>query len=400
VAQEGHEVKIIYGVVGEGMGHATRSRVVLEHLLSRGHEIRVVVSGRAHGFLVDRFRGRAGIAFDEIHGLRLAYEGSKLDVAASVLENLREAPRGLRCNLEVYGRVADDFAAEAVVSDFESWAYLYGLTREIPVISIDNMQVLNRCAHDEFVTDDRSSDYRLAKAAVKIKLPGAFHYLVSSFFYPPVRKRRTTLVPPILRPEILSARHEPGHHILVYQTSAANQALLPLLERLPQEFRVYGLGRNGREGNVTLCAFDEHRFIDDLRTAAAVIAGGGFSLMCEAVHLHVPMLSCPIDGQYEQELNARYLQQLGYGRFTRDLDEDVIEGFLSGIDEMRDKLQSYVPTDNTVIQGCLDELLEDIRRGGSRPQQLRAVGLPEAAMAGNRDQGPKTAWRVARNTGR
>jgi uncharacterized protein (TIGR00661 family) len=383
-------MKIIYGVVGEGMGHATRSRVILEHLLSRGHEIRVVVSGRAHRFLVERFQGRTGIAFEEIHGLHLMYEGSKLDLGASVLENLRDAPHGLRKNLEVYGKVADEIAAEAVVSDFESWAYLYGLARHIPVVSIDNMQVINRCAHDEFVTDDEGRDFRLAKAAVKIKLPGAFHYLVSSFFYPPVRKPRTTLVPPILRPEILSARREPRRHILVYQTSAANQALLPLLRRLPQEFRVYGLGQNGQEGNVTLCAFDEHRFIDDLRTAAAVIAGGGFSLMCEAVHLHVPMLSCPIDGQYEQELNARYLEELGYGRFTKDLDEHIIEDFLSGVDGMRDKLQGYAPTDNTVIQGCLDELLEYIRLGKPRPDRLQdpAMGKWEAVIAGTKEGVP------------
>jgi uncharacterized protein (TIGR00661 family) len=325
-----------------------------------------------------------GIAFEEIHGLHLAYEGSKLDLGASLLENLRDAPWGLRKNIEVYGRVADGFAAEAVVSDFESWAYLYGVARRIPVISIDNMQVINRCAHDEFVTDDGGRDFLLAKAAVKIKLPGAFHYLVSSFFYPPTRKPRTTLVPPILRPEILSARREPGRHILVYQTSKANRALLPLLRRLPQEFRVYGLGQNGQEGNVTLCAFDEQRFIDDLRTAAAVIAGGGFSLMCEAVHLHVPMLSYPIEGQYEQELNGRYLQKLGYGRFTKDLDEHIIGEFLSEVDGMRYKLQGYAPTDNTVIQGCLDELLEDIRLGTSRPDRLQApaMGSWEAAITG------------------
>jgi uncharacterized protein (TIGR00661 family) len=252
------------------------------------------------------------------------------------------------------------------------------------VVSIDNMQVLNRCAHDEFVTDDGGRDFLLAKAAAKIKLPGAFHYLVSSFFYPAVRKPRTTLVPPILRPEILSARREPGRHILVYQTSAANQALLPLLRRLPQEFRVYGLGQKDQEGNVTLCAFDEQRFIYDLRTAAAVIAGGGFSLMCEAVHLHVPILSCPIDGQYEQELNARYLQELGYGRFAKELDEEIIGNFLCEVDGMRDRLQGYAPTDNTMIQGCLDELLEDIRLGAPRPDQLQAPAMRkwEAAVAG------------------
>jgi len=36
------------------MGHATRSRVVLEHLLVRGHDVLVAVSGRAFGFLTWR----------------------------------------------------------------------------------------------------------------------------------------------------------------------------------------------------------------------------------------------------------------------------------------------------------------------------------------------------------
>lgn len=40
-------MRILYGVVGEGMGHATRSRVVIEHLLAAGHRLHVVVSGRA-----------------------------------------------------------------------------------------------------------------------------------------------------------------------------------------------------------------------------------------------------------------------------------------------------------------------------------------------------------------
>jgi len=30
-------MRLLYGVVGDGMGHATRSRVVITHLLARGH---------------------------------------------------------------------------------------------------------------------------------------------------------------------------------------------------------------------------------------------------------------------------------------------------------------------------------------------------------------------------
>ncbi|MEM6729994.1 MAG: glycosyltransferase family protein, partial [Myxococcota bacterium] len=64
-------MRILYGVVGEGMGHATRSRVIIDHLLSRGHEVHVVVSGRAHRFLTESFAARDGFTIDEIHGLHL-----------------------------------------------------------------------------------------------------------------------------------------------------------------------------------------------------------------------------------------------------------------------------------------------------------------------------------------
>jgi len=116
-------MRLLYGVAGEGMGHATRSRVVLGHLLDRGHEVRVVVSGRAFGFLRDAFRGRAGIEVREIRGLVLAYRGGAMDVAGSVRANLRGAAGKLRSNLEEWGAMAEaGFEPRAVISDYESWA--------------------------------------------------------------------------------------------------------------------------------------------------------------------------------------------------------------------------------------------------------------------------------------
>jgi uncharacterized protein (TIGR00661 family) len=342
-------MRVLYGVVGEGMGHATRSRVVLEHLLSRGHELRVVVSGRAHAFLQRVFAGRDGIEIEAIHGLFMRYEDNALDVGRSVLANLGQAPAGLAKNISAYLRM--DFDPDVVVSDFESWAFFYGLNHFKPVISVDNMQVINRCEHPEEITSD--PDFQLAKAAVKVKLPGAFHYVVTTFFRPPLRKERTTLVPPILRPEILSARREPGKHVLVYQTATANEALVPLLQSLPYEFRLYGMRREAQEGNVRLRDFSETGFVEDLRTARAVVAGGGFSLMGEAVHLQVPMYAVPIDGHYEQELNARYLAMLGYGRRARSFDREAIADFLESAPEATD----YERRDNSELFAVLDAQL-------------------------------------------
>jgi uncharacterized protein (TIGR00661 family) len=366
-------MRILYGVVGEGMGHATRSRVTLTHLAAQGHEVKVVVSGRAHDFLARAFSEVDGVTIDEIAGLQLVYEQGEVDVSASVRTNLVDAADSYRQNFTAYRRIVGEFQAEAVISDFESWAWYYGRKHRVPVISIDNMQVINRCAHDAFVTDNRAFDFRLAKLAVKAKVPGCYHYLVSSFFFPPVRKARTSLVPPILRPEILAAQRQPGEHILVYHHSA--ESLIPLLKQTEFQFRVYGPNREARDGNVTLRAFSQEGFIEDLRTARAVIGGGGYSLMGECVHLRVPLLALPLEGQYEQELNARYLAKLGYGRFAPQLSQQVLSDFLAGLDAHDEALSAYVPRGNEVLLAALDELLERVRLGETAPDVLQSPTL-------------------------
>ena len=44
-----------------------------------------------------------------------------------------------------------------------------------------------------------------------------------------------------------------------------------------------------------------------------MVTGGGFSLLSEAVYLGKPVLSIPLRGQFEQLMNARYLERDGYG---------------------------------------------------------------------------------------
>jgi len=42
------------------------------------------------------------------------------------------------------------------------------------------------------------------------------------------------------------------------------------------------------------------------------------------VYLHKPLLSLPVVGQFEQVLNALYLEQLGYGMYAKALDGAVL----------------------------------------------------------------------------
>ena len=111
-------MRIVYGVVGEGMGHAVRSRVVLDYLLEQGHDLLIVVSGRAHGFLARHFEGRKKVRVELIHGLHLTFEGSVLAVGESVADNLEELPANLATNFDTYRRViGSQFKPEVAFSD-------------------------------------------------------------------------------------------------------------------------------------------------------------------------------------------------------------------------------------------------------------------------------------------
>ncbi|MDP2273121.1 MAG: glycosyltransferase family protein [Archangium sp.] len=350
-------MRILYGVVGEGMGHATRSRVVLEHL-TKNHDVHIVVSGRARDYLAKRFEN-----VHNIWGFTLNYEGNSVKKWQSVLQNLKGAVTGFPQNVKKYFEIVDDFKPDVVISDFESFSYLFARNHFIPCISVDNMQIINRCKHEQELIGPHEDQFELTRSLVKAKLPGAFHYLITTFFHPPVRKERTTLVPSILRPEIIAAKSEPGEHLLVYQTMTSNTALIEELRKSGIECRIYGFKRDittdVREGNLIFKPFSEAGFIDDLRTARGVVGGGGYTLMSEAVYLRKPMLSVPIGGQFEQVLNALYLEKLNYGMHAKALDGPVLGEFLERVDGCAKSLESFKQEGNSVLLSKLDALLRD-----------------------------------------
>lgn len=351
-------MRILYGVVGEGMGHAIRSRVVLDEL-TRHHEVQVVVSGRAYEYLKARESDRLGV--NRIWGLSIVYEDNEVRNFRTVLANLKGAlvHGGWPENIRTWFDLAERFRPEVVLSDFETWSYLYAKVRGLPVLSIDNQQVIARCRLPPEVVKGHARQFHLTRAFVSAKLPGCFHYLVSAFFSPPLTKPRTTLVPPVLRREVLEARPERGDHLLVYQTSTSYGGLLDELRRCGLECRIYGVRRElteeVREGNLRFRPFSETAFVEDLRTARGVVSNGGFTLLSEAVYLHRPVLSVPVSRQFEQVVNARYLELEGYGLAADEVSAPVLAEFLERTPDFERKLAGYQQDGNEVLLRNLEE---------------------------------------------
>jgi uncharacterized protein (TIGR00661 family) len=133
-------MRILYGVVGEGMGHATRSKVTLEWLLAHGHHVKVVVSNRAYAFLekafgtafprvADAAEGVGAIDVVEIEGLVMKYVDNAFDDTGSVVHNMLRAPGLIAENVGAYYEDLVRWKPQSVISDFDSFAYLFAKLR-------------------------------------------------------------------------------------------------------------------------------------------------------------------------------------------------------------------------------------------------------------------------------
>jgi uncharacterized protein (TIGR00661 family) len=349
-------MRILYGVPGEGMGHATRSKVVVDYLLKK-HDVRIVSSGRAFAFLNEAFGGRVS----EIEGFHLAYKNARVDKFKTALSILKNAKGSLRKNFLKYMELSKTFLPDLVISDFESFAFWFALQHRLPIISIDNMQIISRCNLEFSVPSEEKENYWVAKNIIRAKVPGCRNYLITTFFHPPIRKQPTVLVPPILRDKILARRPTSGNHLVVYQTTESPDKLIGNLQALRHEtFHVYGLNRSESHGNVLLKTFSEDGFIDDLASCKGVIANGGFSLISEAVYLKKPVCSIPIPNQFEQFVNAAYIEKLGYGRHFGTTDSDSIKTFLYDIERFHDNLAGYRQNGNELLFQAIEREMEKL----------------------------------------
>ena len=370
-------MKILYGVNGEGMGHATRSQVVIESLLER-HEVHVVASGAAFKYL-------SGVLPDveEILGAKFVMEDGEIRRWATVRQNLSDVGEGAPKSIRHWIEMTRAWRPDAVVTDFEPLSAIYARVGRAPLIAVDNINMLDRCVHDAEIYDGHREDFTIARAVTRSMVPNAVNYLVTTFFYPKLAKGQTTLVPPILRKAIIDAEPEAGEHLVVYSSGEASALAALRASGIP--CRVYGM-RGGpaegtTDGNLEFKPRSNEGFVEDLRTARGVVAGGGFSLMSESVYLGKPMLAMPLLGQFEQLMNSRYLEREGYGVSSMELTPEVLERFVDGLDGFEERLAGYEQRGNDETLRAVEERVEaavggkpkDLRRA-RRLSRMRAVG--------------------------
>jgi uncharacterized protein (TIGR00661 family) len=163
---------ILYGVNGEGAGHSTRAKEVLNHLQNQGHTLHVASFDRGLRNLSSDFE------VTEIFGFRIAYVNNRVRYKRTIARNLITMPQAAKS----VSRLKDLIAAwriNLVITDFEPLTCHVGHGMGLPIISIDNQH----CLTNAVVSYPRQyrSDAAATKLVTRLMTPHADAYLVIFF---------------------------------------------------------------------------------------------------------------------------------------------------------------------------------------------------------------------------
>lgn len=310
--------RIVFSMSGEGRGHATRARALIEALRDE-HELRVLAPDQAFDLLAPAYRG-GSVRVERLPGAGFRYApDGRLSYPRTALAGARHAAR-LPALVERLARELREDGADLAVCDFEPVLPRAARRAGVPFASVTHQHLLSVC-------DLSSLPPALRRRARAMGLFVSGYYrgqaatVVSSFHCPPPRpgQERALRAGVLLRPEVRSlAAPAPvrGTHVVAYLRRELPEPVLGALQALGRPVHVYGLGARERWGRLDFRGVDARAFVEDLAGAAGLVCTAGNQVVGEALWLGVPVFAIPEPGNFEQHVNAHLLADSGAGEWA------------------------------------------------------------------------------------
>ncbi|MBM4090740.1 MAG: teichoic acid biosynthesis protein [Planctomycetes bacterium] len=353
--------KIFFSLSGEGRGHATRVRALVE-LLRGEHQLTLFTSLVAYDLLASAYQATPHVRVRRIPGLQFAYRQGRLDYFRSVW-NAVPYLGGLPRLVDTLAKMIHDECPDLAIVDFEPALPRAARRCGLPYVSFDHQHFL-------VVSDLSALPWSLRWRAWLIGLSvglfcrGQQGTIVSSFFRPP-RKRRWAAarqIGALLRPEVLRAEPVEGDHLLVYLRRFAEANVMQALRACGRRVRLYGQGTQPADGNIEYRAVEEEGFLADLASCYALISNAGNQLVGEALFLRKPMLALPEPGNFEQAVNAHFLRAGGGDSAeSRTLTPDRLQQFLQRVPRLRNEIRPEEANGNEEALLALQRFLQTSR---------------------------------------
>ena len=372
-------MRIAYGVMGYGRGHAMRTMAVLPALMAQ-HEITLFAGGDAYEVLAPRF--------PTVRIPTIGYEYSRAGTHSPLRTLSRNlAPVGdLLFGGKGMAAMEAEFrrhGIELAISDSEAWTHRTAQRLRLPRLSFDHVGIIAYCK-PHFPPDLWAVGMRDAWGYRRL-MGVPERILVSSFYpaipaYPQVR-----IVGPMLRDEVAAARPRSGDYLLAYFNKGEHQ-YLPHIDRalrlLDRKVIVYGTRHRGVDENLEFRAPSPTGFVDDLAGCRAVLSTAGNQLIGEAIHLGKPILAMP-EPAFEQRLNAHMIERMGVGMRGElmRLTPSDIDRFLGNDSWYRSNMRGHPRNGRDDAVEILLRDIDELAQQRQRSRRPRASAQPQLTRA-------------------
>lgn len=347
--------RIFYGLSGEGLGHASRTLAMIDALPD--YEVHVFTYGKA----LDYFNKLNYPHTHQIEGMMFSYNKGKVDYLQTGWTALKYFFDGLHRNARTIQSYAKCLKPDLYVADFEPSIARAAKLDRVPLVSVDNQHRFAYVDMVELPTFLRMYGWVCGLAA-KVLVPSPKHTVISTFHYDLITAKRkdVTLTNGLLRKDVVERETSDNGHVLVYLRNSVSDDILRALIGVKQELRIYGASQTPvkeyyeNRANFRFLPLGPS-FVEDLASCNALIATAGNQLITEARYYKKRCLVVPEPGQYEQYINAFYVERLGLGRQVeaKKIRQDDVEDFLknfqcsgswvpNGVDRVVKVIKSYL----------------------------------------------------------
>ncbi len=331
-------MKYLFIVQGEGRGHMTQALTLSNLLRGGGHEVVKVLVGKSPGRkLPDFFSGGVNapiLQFESMNFMPSA-DNRRPSMAGTVLLNSFNMHKYYPSMKLIRDEIKES-GADVVVNFYELLAGMTYFFYEInvPMVSVGHQYLF---LHKDFGLPHHK--YPGAKALdffTKLTSVGSAKHLALSF-RPMERdmEHNLVVVPPLLRPEVLSLKPVDGDYIHGYMLNSGFAKDVRKWHAEHPEVPLRFFWDNWDAGQIhkiddtlTFYLIDDHEFLRQMAGCRAYASTAGFESICEAMYLGKPILMVP--SHIEQEVNGYDASRTGAGIVCDSFDLSRLVEFSGG----------------------------------------------------------------------
>jgi uncharacterized protein (TIGR00661 family) len=192
--------RIIYGVHSDGLGHYPRSKVVVDHLISSGHTVKILTANRPYKL----FRHEYDV--EKVYRVAAVYKNNGVSYGKTMQDFLFGSSKRLTEARAKVKEIFEKFKPDLVISDTEMFSAKTAIANKIPVIYIANGYSLSHTIAPKDLNRTIDKILKGSGSMISMHSPDSKfvkNYIILSFFKTKIKpNKKGVLIPPLIKTKL------------------------------------------------------------------------------------------------------------------------------------------------------------------------------------------------------